>query len=407
MSVDIVTPSHPQYWQYRDTDSARGAPAEVLLPSSATEVAACLQRAAQRGGPLSVRSGGHGTIAPATNDGGTVVDLRRMCAVAVPETPDGVARIGAGARLGDAVSTLGRVGLALSTGDAGDVGVGGTVVAGGIGLLGRAAGLFIDRVERLEVVTAAGAVAVLSRDAHPDAFAATLGGEPSAVITEVAVRPVALAAVRHAVLVQQPTDLAAYLEGWAQLARDAPRAVTAFCYVFLTGAAPTVQTTIVVAHTVDGSAAIERFAGLAAVRAHEQRVVPYAAVVPCTGAPLLAEHDDHSRTVLLERLDARTSRDLAAVVLDGTAAKLELRAMGGAIGDVVSAATAFRQRTAELLVRTLAPGADAPSADVLDAAWAPIIARGLGSYAGLESPPRPSGGSSTGSAQRRSPWGRR
>lgn len=392
MSVEVVTPSHPQYWQYRDTHSARGAPAEVLLPSTAAEVAACLQRAGHRGAAISVRSGGHGTARPATNEGGTVIDLRRMHAVVLPEAPSGRVHLGAGARIGDAVAALGRRGLALSTGDAGDVGVGGTVVAGGIGLLGRASGLFIDRIEALELVTPEGAVVTLSRDAHPDAFAAALGGEPFGVITEVAVRPIELPAVQHVLLLQQPTDVPVFLERWAQSAREAPREVTAFGYLFVSDGTLSAQTTIVIARTDGDAAAVDRFAELAPVRVRQQRSVRYADIVSCSGAPLLAEHAEHARTALLERGDARSWRGLASLLLDGVATKLELRALGGAIGDTPVLATAFRQRNAGLLVRALAPGEDPRRADALDAAWAPITAASLGHYAGLESPLRGTGG---------------
>jgi FAD binding domain len=66
-------------------------------------------------------------------------------------------------------------GLAISSGDYGDVGVGGLATAGGIGFLGRKHGLTIDHVLAAELVLADGTLLRVDADAHPDLFWAIRG----------------------------------------------------------------------------------------------------------------------------------------------------------------------------------------------------------------------------------------
>jgi FAD/FMN-containing dehydrogenase len=108
--------------------------------------------------PLSVRSGGHGVSGRSTNDGGIVIDLGKLDQVEVLDPKSGRVRVGPGARWGDVAHALAPHGLAISSGDYGDVGVGGLATPGGIGFLGRKFGLTIDRVAAAEVMLPDGTV---------------------------------------------------------------------------------------------------------------------------------------------------------------------------------------------------------------------------------------------------------
>ena len=102
-----------------------------------------------------MRSGGHGISGRSTNDGGIVIDVGRLNAIAV----DGDrVRLGPGARWGEVAQALAPHGLGMSSGDYGDVGVGGLATAGGIGFLARKHGLTIDHVTGAELVLADGSL---------------------------------------------------------------------------------------------------------------------------------------------------------------------------------------------------------------------------------------------------------
>ncbi len=75
--------------------------------------------------PLAVRSGGHGLSGRSTNNGGLVVDLSAMRRVEVVDRAARLVRVEAGARWARVARTLAPYGLAISSGDHGNVGVGG------------------------------------------------------------------------------------------------------------------------------------------------------------------------------------------------------------------------------------------------------------------------------------------
>ena len=75
--------------------------------------------------PLAIRSGGHGISGRSTNDGGIVIDLGALNAIEVARRRRGSCGSAPGARWGDVAQCLAPHGLAMSSGDYGDVGVGG------------------------------------------------------------------------------------------------------------------------------------------------------------------------------------------------------------------------------------------------------------------------------------------
>lgn len=107
-------------------------PRFVAVSESRSEVvgAAALTWAGGTDLPVSVRSGGHGLHGLSSNDGGVVIDLSVLDAVEVLDKDTGLVRLGAGARWGRVADRLAADGLAISSGDHGNVGVGGLATAG-------------------------------------------------------------------------------------------------------------------------------------------------------------------------------------------------------------------------------------------------------------------------------------
>ena len=158
LAANAVEPGDVSYGNVRSTYLRGGTPGLVLRPQTTAQVAEAVLWVQQQRAPLSVRSGGHGFSGRSTNDGGMVIDLARMHNIEVLDEAQRLVRIEPGARWGDVAAALRPHGWALSSGDAGGVGVGGLATVGGVGFFGREHGLTIDHLRAVEIVTANGAV---------------------------------------------------------------------------------------------------------------------------------------------------------------------------------------------------------------------------------------------------------
>src|SRR5690606_4992926 len=147
-----------EYERVRSSYIWTGSPGLVLRPATAQQVAEAITYARSQDVPLAVRSGGHGISGRSTNDGGIVVDVGALDKVEVLDRERRLVRVGAGARWGDVARALSPHGLAISSGDYGDVGVGGLATAGGQGFLARSYGLTLDHVVGAEVALADGRI---------------------------------------------------------------------------------------------------------------------------------------------------------------------------------------------------------------------------------------------------------
>jgi FAD/FMN-containing dehydrogenase len=379
--MDIVRPADRGYAALQHVYSSTGRPGSVLLPRSTAEVVEALGIARSSGRPFSVRSGGHGISSIATSDGGDVIDLRRMAAV---EHRGGTAvRIQPGARWGAVARELTPLGLAISSGDSGDVGVGGLATTGGIGLMGRAHGLTIDRLRSAEVVTADGQVHRVSETEDADLFWAVRGaGANFGIVTAFDFEAAETSDVVQATVVYQPTDLAAFLLAWGRTVESAAREVSAFLYL---GAGPTpfAQATVVYAgDDVDAAVPeLERFVRLPGTAGQRSMVVPYAAVPITSGAPHTGQQRAATHTGLVVHLDDDLSGRMAALLRTGGADMVQIRSVGGAVNDVDPEATAYAHRHQNFSVTAMSMRGGA----AFDQAWEPVHARMDGMYLSFES----------------------
>jgi len=120
VKATAVEPGNKAYPKARSTYLRSGAPVLVVRPGTAAEVAEALAFARRQQVPLAIRSGGHGISGRSTNDSGIVIDLARLASVDVTGTR---VRVGPGTSWGYLAQA--PSGLAISSGDYGDVGVGG------------------------------------------------------------------------------------------------------------------------------------------------------------------------------------------------------------------------------------------------------------------------------------------
>jgi FAD/FMN-containing dehydrogenase len=349
LEARAVTSDSAEYEQLRHSYAYAGSPAMIIRCESAADVASGLALARSRGVALSVRSGGHGVASSSTNDGGILLDLSRMNSIDIVDEVAGLVRIGPGARWSEVATVLGRYGLALSSGDSGDVGVGGLAVSGGVGLLGRKFGLTIDRLRSVEIVTADGSLRHASAEENSDLFWAVRGaGGNFGVVTSFEFEANRVKEVVHASVRYDPTDTSALLENWGLAVENAPREITAFLY--LTPGEPRgeclADSTVLFAGADGPEArrALARFTEIAPVRESSTASTNYAALVP----RLLGDHrgdaPPHVRSGLATHIGPEIAGALADLLSPGTALTVQVKAVGGAINDVDADSTAYAHR---------------------------------------------------------------
>jgi alkanesulfonate monooxygenase SsuD/methylene tetrahydromethanopterin reductase-like flavin-dependent oxidoreductase (luciferase family) len=347
LRATAVEPGDKAYRKVRSTYLRSGAPGLVLRPGTAAEVAEALAFARRQEVPLAVRSAGHGISGRSTNDGGIVIDLARLNSVGVTGTR---VRVGPGASWGHVAASLALSGLAISSGDLGDVGVGGLATAGGIGFLARKFGLTIDHVTAAELVLADGRIVRADASQNPGLFWALRGaGGNFGIVTAFELDAYPVGDVVFAQLLYDASDAAALLDRWGKLVEAAPRELTSFLYLSAgRRGSPSAAQAITVWAGDDTRAAVRALTPLlsvAPVLDQQARVLPYAAIV----APSDATHYGGQTDPLFSNgfavhLTPELNEGLAAGLRSGATMLTAIRAVGGAVNDVDPYATAYAHR---------------------------------------------------------------
>lgn len=366
-----------------------GSPGLVIGARTTDDVVAALAFARGQDVPISVRSGGHGISGRSTNNGGVVIDLGAMNEITVVDETRGLVRIGPGARWGDVAAALAPHGRAITSGDYGDVGVGGLATAGGLGFLARKHGLTVDHVVGARVVTADGSVQSATAETNPELFWGLRGaGGNLGIVTEFDFIAPEVGDVVFAVLVYDATDAAALLAAWGRLQEAAPRELTGFLTMVpgRRGQPPIGQAMLVYADDdVDAAQrALVPFLGVAPVLNQQAQVGPYAAVVPSQGGIHTGAGMGTMRSAMLEHLDPDVVEAVASMLDVGEAQFVQVRAVGGAVNDVPSDATAFAHRSQNFALSIVA---GTGRQDSFDNQWARIAAHADGTYLSFETDP--------------------
>ncbi|HWT24997.1 MAG TPA: FAD-binding oxidoreductase, partial [Solirubrobacteraceae bacterium] len=391
LRTTAVEPGDKRYAKVRSTYMRTGAPGLVLRPQAAGEVADALGFAREQDVPLAVRSGGHGIGGRSTNDGGIVIDLAALDGIEVLDPERGRIRLGPGARWGHVARALQPYGLAISSGDYGDVGVGGLATAGGLGFLARRHGLTIDRVTAAEVVLADGTVVRADADTHPELLWAVRGaGANFGIVTALELDAYPLRDVVFSVMRFDGSAVASLLERWGEVVEAAPRELTSFLYAFAQRSGPPAVRLLNVFAGDDAEAAIETLTpllGIGPLLDQQARLAPYAAIVP----PADAQHYGSPEQPLISnglaaRLTPELSERLATGLRTRVAPWVAVRAVGGAVNDVDPAATAYAHRHQQFNVSSVGLGA---SEDDFHAHWDDLRPHLDGLYTSFETDRRP------------------
>jgi FAD/FMN-containing dehydrogenase len=236
---ELILPGAPDYEQARRPAIRRfddAHPRAVVRCRTTGDVSEVLALARRAGLDVAVRSGGHCFAGRSSGDG-VVLDVSPMRSVSYS---DGVATVGAGARLGDVYDALDDHGVTIPAGCGPEVGIAGLTLGGGLGILGRRHGLTADQLIGARVVLAGGRVVDCDEHHDEELFWALrgAGGGQFGVVTSLAFRTVPAPAATSFHVVWPGESAAALIEAWQSWAPDAPDEMAASLLVTAEAGSP-------------------------------------------------------------------------------------------------------------------------------------------------------------------------
>ena len=164
-------------------------PDVIVQARTEADVVTAVRFAAEHSHRVGVRSGGHSWAANHVRDGGVLLDVSRLDALAVdPATM--TATVGPGRKGHEMCAALADQGLFFPAGHCKGVAVGGYLLQGGYGWNGRVLGPACQSVIGLDVVTADGEQVFADADHHADLYWSARGAGPGffGVVTRFHVR---------------------------------------------------------------------------------------------------------------------------------------------------------------------------------------------------------------------------
>jgi FAD/FMN-containing dehydrogenase len=381
---EVFTSDSPGYDAVRrpvDLAYRHVRPRLVVRCRSVSDVVRVLAYATTTGERIALRGGGHCFAGRSSTDG-IVFDLSGLDDISVID--NGVATIGAGARLGEVYAALHVHRRTLPAGCGPTVGITGLTLGGGIGLLGRQYALTCDRLVGAQVVLPDGSVVVCD-DAHePELFWALrgAGGGQFGVVTslrfDTVVEPLTTRIEAH----WSGAAVDEVVTAWQAWAPDAPDELTANLSVVSEPAAP-VRAILFGAATLDEGATREvlrEFVDRTGTVTVDVRAgLPFHHLKGTFADPL--DGSGRAQRMRSEFFARSMAEGTLASLLAGFGAgattgrrELAFTAMGGAYNRVAEDATAFAHRSARFLLQHIA-AADDPW---VDDSWAIAHADGSG-----------------------------
>ncbi|MBT0995262.1 LLM class flavin-dependent oxidoreductase [Cellulomonas sp. DKR-3] len=385
---NAVEPGDRGYARYTSSYLRGGAPGLALRPQTVDQVRDSIAFADRhRDLPLGLLSAGHGISGRSVNHGGLVVDVSALNEVTVLDEATGRVRLGPGARWIDVARGLAPHGLAITSGDYGGVGVGGLVTAGGVGWFAREHGLTIDRVRSMDVVLADGSLVRASDDENVDLFWGMRGaGANFGVVVSVEIEAAPVGQVGFAQLVLDAGDLTDLLVRWGTAIESSHRSVTGQLVLGATRPGqPRYAQAMLVVDSDDPETIIERLGPVAAVAPLLDQSVALARYDEIMGAfhqegPQRGQGEPHSHSGMVRHLTPELAAEATALLDAGAAHFFQIRAVGGAVSDVPTDATAYAWRDAAFNIAAMGTRASG-----LDTWWRRLEPHLEGMYLSFES----------------------
>jgi hypothetical protein len=383
LSGKIVTRSDRRYHMLRSTYTSVNSPNRVLLAEETSDVVAALAMARKIGDPIAVRSGGHSLAGISSINDGTVIDLSQMKKIDVMDRAQRLVRVQPGARWGHVAEHLMPYGLAISSGNYGNVGVGGLATAGGIGWLVRKDGLTIDHLVGATIVLPGGQVVEADMQHNSELFWGIRGaGGQLGIVTEFLLRAAAIDEIGVARLQLELDERRRPLVRFDQIMRTAPLELTAEMQIF--GTRAVVSAVYAGTDPKAARAAIEPLLTLGRAQMTNLQFMPYAALVPTAHEhPNLGQQRAVTHNGMVDEVTAAIEREMLSAARAGV--MMQLRSLGGAMAQTPADATAFANRhQSALVIGTVFSRAEIP---LINKHWKRIMPHFSGLYANFEAEP--------------------
>ena len=220
----VIEPGSVEYAALAKLNNARFdhmQPQGVVLCSTPADVAQTVGFIRSLRLETATRCGGH-CFAGRSSTPGLLIDVSALNSVSLS---NGIASIGAGARLGEVYSTLGASGMTIPGGSCPSVGIAGLTLGGGLGWLGRKYGLTSDHLIGAQIVVADGRMLSCDEGHHEDLFWALRGAGTGhfGVVVELLFQPLPVPPVATIFRLTWPFSHAArVVDAWLGWAGDAP-----------------------------------------------------------------------------------------------------------------------------------------------------------------------------------------
>jgi FAD/FMN-containing dehydrogenase len=359
---EVVTPADDAYaeaclpWNGAHYDRR---PALLVRCANAADVTAAVGFARSNDLPIAVRGGGHSIAGFSTCDGGVVIDLGPMNGVQV----DADARrafVGGGAVWADVDGATQAQGLATTGGLVSTTGVGGYTLGGGIGWTMRKFGLACDNLVAADVVTADGRLVHASESENADLLWGLRGGGGNfGVVTQFELQLHPLGPMVYAGPIFYAADADRDLmRAFREWSANAPDELTGVVNLTTAPPLPPIperwhgkKVAAIVAVSTgpveEGEALFSTFREVAEPIADLLGPMPYN-VIQTLLDPLWPKGiHAYFKATNLARLDDELIDRLAEIHLaaPGPQCEIHLHQMGGAVGRVPEAATAFAERS--------------------------------------------------------------
>ncbi|WP_394216210.1 FAD-binding oxidoreductase [Brachybacterium vulturis] len=373
----VLEPGRPGY------DEARGVwnrvidryPLLIVRAASIADIPPVLEAARETRLPLAVRGAGHSNAGLGTVDDGIVLDLGELREVSVDPATRRVTA-GPGARAGDVDAATAPFRLAVPLGTVSLPGIAGMTLGGGVGWLVRSAGLALDRLVRVEVITADGQQLTASATEHPELFWGLRGGGGNfGVVTSFTFEAVPLPeTVLGATLFYRPAQWRRALAAFERWSRDLPDPLTSILTVMVMpaergmGEEPwlLLRCVWVGEDEARGRELLERLRATAPPDESEIGPVSWPQWQSAADEFFPDQARGFWRNTAFSQMDEDALDTITAVAaaLPGRGTSVDIHHLGGAFARVPAQATAFPNRTAQFWMTINGywqePGEDAP-----------------------------------------------
>ncbi|MFE7773370.1 FAD-binding oxidoreductase [Streptomyces sp. NPDC057445] len=368
-------------------------PAGIAYCARPEDVRSCLEFARRHQVPVAVRSGGH-SYAGWSSGSGLIVDVQKMASVALSGS---TATVGAGAKLIDVYDRLTARGRTVPAGSCPTVGISGLALGGGIGVVSRAYGLTSDSVVGARIVTADCRIRDVDARHDPDLFWALRGGGNAqfGVVTELRLRTHAAPQCTTFFLSWPWSLAAAVVREWQRWAPTAPDEIWANLHLSAPAGgrpgsvrvggltlgrrgdlenrldrladaigAPARSVSVRTRPFMDAMKVMGGVSGFTIAQSHQQGSLPGRTPQGRVARESYAARSDfYTRRIPADGIKALLARvERLAGLRGGGAGSVALDALGGTVGRIRAADTAFVHRDALFLAQYIVSWPDNASA---------------------------------------------